>query len=131
MMNTGDNDFKYILQEFSRTMIGARYSYGELLGAERLPFKFQTIIDRLILPYADSDMTLEEHLKSLTKEDKNFRIFENLKLKVKYYLPGENGGYKEHTEDVKSFVESQKGLSEGIVISEIILSNLALMGFKL
>ena len=92
MMNTTDNDFKYILQEFSRTMIGARYSYGELLGAERLPFKFQTIIDRLILPYADSDMTIEEHLKGLTKEDKNFRIFDNLKLKVKYYLPAENGG---------------------------------------
>ena len=38
MMNERDDDFKYVLQEFSRTMIGAKYTYGELLNAERLPF---------------------------------------------------------------------------------------------
>ncbi len=131
MMNSQD-DFKYVLQEFSRTMIGAKYTYAELLNAERVPFKFQTIIDRLILPYADADRTLEEHLLSMTAEDKNYRIFDNLKLKIKYYMPSEKGGYKEYTDDIKTFVEKRKKLKDGnITIQEIILSNLALMGFKL
>ena len=44
-----DQDFKYILQDLSKTMIGARFTYSELMEQERVPFKFQTIIDRLIL----------------------------------------------------------------------------------
>ena len=126
-----NNDYKYILQEFSRTMIGVKYSYAELMGAERLPFKFQTIIDRLIIPYADPSLTLEEHLLQMTKDDKNFRIYENLKTKVKYYLPQKKGGYKEYNEDIKKFVENERRNCEGIKLSEVIISNMALMGFKL
>ena len=131
MTNECDDDFKYILQEFSRTMIGAKYTYGELLNAERIPFKLQTIIDRLILPYADPDMSVEEHLLTITKEDKNFRIFDNLKLKIKYFMPQPKGGFKEYTDDIKDFLKNRENWSEGCMIQEIIVSNLALMGFKL
>ena len=64
-MEFGENDYKYILQEFSKTMIGARYTYSEIMAAERAPFKFQTIIDRLILPYADPDMMIGGHAASV------------------------------------------------------------------
>ncbi len=131
MMNERDDDFKYILQEFSRTMIGAKYTYGELLSAERAPFKLQTIIDRLILPYADPDMSVEEHLLTITKEDKNYRIFDNLKLKIKYYMPRPEGGFKEYTDDIKTFLKNRENWGDGCMIQEIIVSNLALMGFKL
>ncbi len=131
MMNERDDDFKYVLQEFSRTMIGAKYTYGELLNAERLPFKFQTIVDRLILPYADPDMTIEDHLLSITKEDKNFRIFDNLKLKIKYFMPAPKGGFKEYTDEIKEFIKKRENWTEGCMVQEIIISNLALMGFKL
>ena len=131
MMNERDNDFKYVLQEFARTMIGAKFTYGELLNAERLPFKFQTIVDRLILPYADPDMTIEDHLLSITQDDKNFRIFDNLKLKIKYFMPSPKGGFKEYTDEIKEFIKNRENWSEGCMVQEIIISNLALMGFKL
>ena len=131
MMNERDDDFKYVLQEFSRTMIGAKYTYGELLNAERLPFKFQTIVDRLILPYADPDMTIEDHLLSITKEDKNYRILHNLKLKIKYFMPAPKGGFKEYTDEIKEFIKKRESWTKGCMVQEIIISNLALMGFKL
>lgn len=131
MINEKDNDFKYVLQEFARTMIGAKYTYGELLDAERIPFKFQTIVDRLILPYADPDMTIEDHLLSITKDDKNFRIYDNLKLKIKYFMHAPKGGFKEHTDEIKEFVKKRENWTDGCMVQEIIISNLALMGFKM
>jgi hypothetical protein len=58
MMTETDTDFKFVIQEFSKTMIGARYTYRELMSAERVPFKFQTIVQRLIIPYADENMMI-------------------------------------------------------------------------
>ena len=89
----GENDYKYVIQEFSKTMIGARYTYREILSAERVPFKFQTIVDRLIVPYADMDMMLGDHLLNMTADDKNKRIFENLKAKLRISIPQADGSY--------------------------------------
>ncbi|MCR5251057.1 MAG: hypothetical protein K6E50_10675 [Lachnospiraceae bacterium] len=124
-------DFKYVLQEFSRTMIGARYTYGELLGAERVPFKFQTIIDRLILPYSSSDVMIGEHLLHLTPADKNYRIYENLKTKIKFFTPSADGGFKEKVVNLSGLAAEAEHWDERNVLQEVILSNMALMGFKL
>ena len=60
-----DQDFKYILQDLSKTMIGARFTYSELMEHERVPFKFQTIIDRLIMPILNEDMEIGAHILQL------------------------------------------------------------------
>ncbi len=129
-MEFGENDYKYILQEFSKTMIGARYTYAEIMAAERAPFKFQTIIDRLILPYADPDMMIGEHILNMARDDKNYRIYENLKIKIRCCVP-EGDGYRTkdfRLNELNNLDESVKGT---IVVQEIAFSNLALMGFKL
>ncbi|MBR5421264.1 MAG: hypothetical protein IK115_08975 [Lachnospiraceae bacterium] len=126
-----DTDYKYVLQDFSKTMIGARFSYSELMDAERVPFKFRTIVDRLILPYADGDMTLEQHLLSLTPEDKNYRIYDSLKTKIKFFEPKAGGGFRERVVDLKRFTEARAAWSDAHMIQEIIISNLALSGFRL
>ncbi len=132
-MTTEYRDFKYVLQEMSRTMIGARFTYGELLQEERVPFKFQTIVDRLILPYVDADREVGEHILSLTPEDKNTRIYAELKLKVKYFAPSPKGGFKEYVVPLKELMERKavSGMPEGTFVQEIILSNLALLAFKM
>ncbi|MBR3104573.1 MAG: hypothetical protein IKQ27_16480 [Lachnospiraceae bacterium] len=126
-----DQDFKYILQDLSKTMIGARFTYSELMEQERVPFKFQTIIDRLILPVMDEDMEIGAHILSLTKADKNYRIYENLKLKIRYYAPKKNGGFESKTVSLAELVKEAEHWDERSVLHEVILSNLALMSFKM
>ncbi|MBQ7447651.1 MAG: hypothetical protein IJV59_06825, partial [Eubacterium sp.] len=77
-MTGGDKDFKYVPQYLSKTILGARFTYQELLEQERVPFKFQTIIDRLILPCMQEDMEIGKHMLLLTASDKNFRIYDSL-----------------------------------------------------
>ncbi len=128
-----ENDFKYVLQEVSRTTIGARFTYAELLDQEHVPFKFRLILERLILPYADSNLTVGEHLLSLSPGDPNYRIYRQLKTKIKYFVPKKSGGYEERISGIDD-LQKAVGLSEDDpppVIQEIILSNLALMGIHL
>ena len=44
-----DNDFKYVLRDFSSTQIGSRFTYEEMLMCDRVPFKLQSIIKLYIL----------------------------------------------------------------------------------
>ena len=46
-------------------------------------------------------------------------------------MPQEKGGFKEYTDDFKDFLKNREKWGEGCMIQEIIVSNLALMGFKL
>ncbi len=130
-MDQNEQDFKYILQDLSKTMIGARFTYGELMEQERVPFKFQTIIDRLILPCLTEDMEIGEHLLHMTKEDKNFRIYVNLKTKVRYYTPSDKGGFEMRTVTLQELTKAAEHWDERAMIHEVILSNLALMAFKM
>ena len=129
-MEFGENDYKYILQEFSKTMIGARYTYSEIMAAERAPFKFQTIIDRLILPYADPDMMIGDHILRMDKDDKNYRIYENLKIKIRCCVP-DGDGYKTKDFKINEITRLEESVKDTLVVQEIAFSNLALMGFKL
>ena len=126
-----DQDFKYILQDLSKTMIGARFTYSELMEQERVPFKFQTIIDRLIMPILEEDMEIGEHMLRLTKADKNYRIYENLKVKIRYYAPKKNGGFESKTVTLAELAKEAEHWDDRAVLHEIILSNLALMSFKM
>jgi len=127
-----ENDFKYVLQEVSRTTIGARFSYAELLDREHVPFKFRLILERLILPSADKDMTIGEHFSEMTEEDPNFRLYRQLKTKVKYFVPKKGGGYTEKVSEAEKFVKSREEReTDPVIIQEISFSNLALMGIHL
>ena len=132
MEYTNENDFKYVLQEVSRTTIGARFTYAELLDHEHVPFKLRLIIERLILPCADASETIADHMLRITPDDPNFRIYRQLKTKIKYFVPKETGGYTERTggiEDLQKAVSTDS--SATLIVQEIIISNLALMGIHL
>ena len=126
-----ENDFKYVIRQTGQTAIGARYSYSELMADTAVPFKLQTIIDRLVLPLVPPELTLTEHMLSMTEEDKNFRIYEALRLKVRYFVPKEKGGYKERVTALKEFIKVRDSLGEGIMIQEIMISDLALWAFRM
>ncbi|MDE6687146.1 MAG: hypothetical protein K2J95_06390 [Lachnospiraceae bacterium] len=130
MMN--ENDFKYVLQDFSSITLGARYSYHEIMENERVPFKLQSIVERYILPHiTDPSMEIGRHVLSLTKEDPCYRIYENLKLRVKYFEPREKGGFQEKRAKLEGFLEVAGVWKEDYMLQEIIFSNLAVMAFHI
>lgn len=130
MMN--ENDFKYVLQDFSSITLGARYSYQEIMENERVPFKLQSIVERYILPYiTDPSIEIGRHVLSLTKEDPCYRIYENLKLRVKYFEPREKGGFQEKKAKLEGFMEVAGVWKEDYMLQEVIFSNLAVMAFHI
>lgn len=127
-----DDDFKYVLQDFSSITLGARYSYQEIMESRRVPFKLQSIVERYILPHvADPDIEIGQHMLSLTKDDPCFRIYEDLKLKVKYFEPRKKGGFQEKKAKLEEFMEIAGTWEEGYMIQEITVSNLAVMAFHI
>ncbi len=127
-----ENDFKYVLQDFSTITLGARYSYQEIMESQRVPFKLQSIVERYILPHvADPSIEIGKHVLSLTKEDPCYRIYDDIKLKVKYFEPRKKGGFQEKKAKLEQFIEIAGAWEEGCMIQEITFSNLAVMAFHI
>ena len=53
-----DNDFKYVMMDTGNIYLGARFTFGELLEQEMVPFKLKTIIRRYFLPETTEDTSL-------------------------------------------------------------------------
>ena len=58
----GDRDFKYVIQDMSNIYIGARFSYGEMMEEEEVPYKLKKVIFRIFLQEVPEETTPENHL---------------------------------------------------------------------
>ncbi len=139
MNQTVYEDYKYCMQDVSSLYIGSKYTFGELLETETVPFKFQLLVERYILPEADAEDTLESHLYYLDAKSFLVKIYRQLKARAKVNLIQTKKGLggrekKAYTTKfltveqlVKLSVEEKEQM--GLVIQELVLSKLALMGF--
>ena len=131
-----DADFKYYMQDIERNYFGARYNYNELLGNEMVPFKFKTIISKYLKDEVDLNTTLESHFYHMTKENFDYRIYKQLRTRVRvsqYKNPEKkNKGFKEvlyTIEQITNYTADEKE-EKGMIIREIVISKLALFGFS-
>ncbi|WP_141107679.1 hypothetical protein [Butyrivibrio sp. YAB3001] len=139
MMNNivNENDFKYYMQDIERYYFGARYNYNELLNNEMVPFKYKTIISKYLKDDIDLDTTLESHFYYLTDESFDYRIFRQLKtrIRVSQYKDPSNiqKGFKEKVYTVDQLVKLsvEEKTQKGMIIREVIISKLALFGFSI
>lgn len=139
MNQTVYEDYKYCMQDVSTLYIGSKYTFGELLETETVPFKFQLLVERYILPEADEEDTLESHLYYLDEKSFLVKIYRQLKARVKVNLIQTKkglGGKERQAYTTKLLpVEQLVKLSveekeqRGLVVQELVLSKLALMGF--
>lgn len=139
MSKTVYEDYKYCMQDVSSVYIGTKYSFQELLDDKTIPFKFQLLVERYILPEADLKDSLETHLYYLQEKSFLVRIYEQLKAKVKINIIEEKKTLtgkvkKEYTTKVipirqltNMTVEEKE--QAGVVVQELAISKLALMGF--
>ena len=124
------------MQDIERYYFGCRYSYQEILDNEMAPFKYKTIITKYLKDDIDYETTLESHLYYLTSEGFDYKIYKQLKSRVRvmqYKNPQNPGkGYKEKVYTIEQLVKipAQKKEELGFVISELYFSKLALLAFS-
>ena len=139
MSKTVYEDYKYCMQDVGTVYIGTKFTFQELLDSDTVPFKFQLLVERYIMPEADLEDTLESHLYYLQEKSFLVKIYEQLKMKVKINIIEEKKSLtgkckREYTTKVVSIhTLAQMSVTDkeavGVVVQEISISKLALMGF--
>ena len=139
-MEYQDNDFKYFMQDIGSLYFGARYSYGELMTHEMVPFKFKSIIEHYIMKDTQADTTLESQFYNMTDDLFSYKTYMQLKAKVKISLLVEKKPlfgskktvYRTQVLALDEFVRMNLAQKKkcGVIIQEIIISKLALMSFS-
>lgn len=130
-----DNDFKYVMQDFSNVYIGARWTYREMTENEMMPFKWKAIVTHYLLKDVDADTTLENHIFFMTEQDFSYQTLKELKAKFKMsvWVDGKKGGHYESREyKIEEIVKSRElhERMDTIVVEELHLSKLSLMMFS-
>lgn len=139
MDKTFYEDYKYSMQDVSRVYVGCKYTFGEILEEEEIPFKLRLVMERYVLPEADKEDTLETHLYYLAPESFLVKIYRQMKARIRVNLigekksfPGFGSGGKKHymtkmltIEELVSLPPEEKE-KQGYVIQELSVSKLAL-----
>lgn len=138
MNKTVYEDYKYCIQDVSNIYIGSKYTLGELLENDSIPFKLQLFVYRFLLMKSDEEDTLETHLYYLDEKSFMVKIYKYLKAKVKVSVI-ENKKHLSGKEE-KSYVTKQMTVEQlaklstaqkeamGLIVSELSVNKMALMG---
>lgn len=131
-----NDDFKYVLQDTGHVFFGKELSYQEMMDKEDVPFKWKAIIGTYISKDVDLETTMLVHLQTIDESSFSFKIFEQLKLEIKYCYQEEKkslwGKNKEtwvhKTCSIKKIAELKEAIhSQNVIVEEIAISKLALM----
>ena len=135
-----DNDFKYVMIDTGNVYLGARFTFGELMGQELVPFKLKTIIRRYLLPETTEDTSLESQFYYLEKDTVLFETFKQLRIRVKVNVQEEKKTlfgkkvfqYREKILSLNELTDTNlaRKKATGMIIREIIISKLGLMTFS-
>lgn len=121
MFTLGENDYKYVIQDFSNYYMGARSSYQELADSDNTPSRFKDAIYRVFLKEITPETTVGEHLLSLKEDSLCYLAYTQLRIQIKVVLPitqkTKKGTFKEtfETKDysMKQFYEEFLPAHEG------------------
>ena len=83
MNRTVYEDYKYSMQDTSRVYVGCKYTFGELLDAEEVLFKFRMLVQKYIVPETDLEDTLETHLYYLEPTGFLVKLYKQMKARIK------------------------------------------------
>lgn len=138
MEHTIYEDYKYSMQDVGRLYVGCKYTFAELLEAEDVLFKFRMLVQKYILPEADSEDTLETHLYYLEPAGFLVKLYRQMKARIKVNVIEEKKGllgkgkreYVTRTLTIEQLTRMTKEEKEarGLVVQELSVSKLALLG---
>ena len=110
----GDRDFKYVIQDMSNIYIGARFSYGELMEEEEVPYKLKKVIFRIYLQEVPEETTPENHIFLLNRDSASYRALRKMKVHFRMSVWDETKGKKGG-----AYVNREYGLDEILDDSEL------------
>lgn len=83
MITLNENDYKYVIQDFSKYYIGARLSYQELVDNENTPGRLKDAVYRTFFKEINPSMTIGEHLFKLEDASVCRMAFSQLRIRIK------------------------------------------------
>lgn len=83
MIQLNENDYKYVIQDFSNYYIGARFSYKDLAENDNTPGRFKDALYRVFYKETDQNMTIGEHLLQLNDSSMCYLAFSQLRIRIK------------------------------------------------
>ncbi|MGN1314134.1 MAG: hypothetical protein ACI4VG_03865 [Lachnospiraceae bacterium] len=129
-----NQDFKYVCQDMTNLYIGARYTYGELMALDEIPFKLKTILSHYMLKEVAEDTKIEDHIFYLDKNSLSFLVYSQMKAKFLLSVWQEKegkrpAGYRRRTCRIEEIVDSSelKEKMHQIIVEEVHITKLGLM----
>lgn len=140
IQNSQDNDFKYVMLDTGNIYLGAKYTFGDLMEHEMVPFKLKAILTHYIFKEAEADTSLESQFYYMESGSFLYETFLQLRTKVKVNVLVEKKSlfgkpkmqYMEKIYTLKEFAAMNlaKKKAAGVIVSEIIISKLGMMTFS-
>ncbi len=131
-------DYKYVMQDTYQIYLGSKYTFGEIVENEEIPFKFRLLVERYVYQEVDPSTTLESQIYYLEPKGMVFHTYKHIRMKVKVNvlkekrtLKGRKWEYTTQILPIEKLAEIPPAKKEemGMVIQEILCSKLALMTF--
>ncbi len=102
MIQLGEQDYKYVIQDFSNVYVGAQYSYAELAESDDTPSRLKDAVYRVFYKEVDPQTKIAEHLMQLKDDTMCYLAFSQLRLQIKVTFcvqrQDKKGKYKEEYE---------------------------------
>lgn len=138
--NLQDNDFKYVMQDAGSVYLGARFTFGELMEQEMVPFKIKAILTHYIFKEVSPETSLESQFYYMESGTFLYETFCQLKIRIKFNVQEEKKTfwgkkklcYVEKVYPLQQFVTMNlaRKKASGVIIREIMISKLAMMTFS-
>lgn len=95
-----EQDFQYVLQDFSNVYMGARLTFLQLTQKEDTPQRLSSAIYRYVFPEHLQDVRICDHLLTVREGTMPYMIYEQIKAQVKvvYKVEQTDKKGKIHTE---------------------------------
>lgn len=134
-MTITDQDFKYVIQNFSNIYVGGRMTYEEMLEADDTPLQLKRAIQRVIKREVPLQTMLCDHLLSLSEDSDSFLLFSQAKITVEVVFFHEvqkkkknETKYESKTYTFDQFVKAEElhGEKREFLIREVLFKKLKL-----
>lgn len=135
-----NNDFKYVIQDITHVYMGAKYTYGELMEKDEVPFKLRAIISHYMLKEVGEDTTVESHIFHMGDKELSYMVYKQMRVKFRLKIwekadgkKQKKDGYVSKTyviEDIVGNFALKECLNEPI-IEEIVFTKIGIMSISL
>ena len=127
-----NREFKAVVQDLTHIYIGAQMSVEEMISYEDIPFKVKAVFNKYFSKDTQRNRPIGEILGEINKEDFEFQVLKQLKLKFKvgkYTVKGDKEVYKSNTLSVDEFIDLHSS-DVKYFDEEVVFNKLALMAFS-